>query len=84
MSSNYANYRGLNTNELSNLESFSDEQMISDYAYSAVAWCVNVKLMNGSKHNNELLLKPNAKATRAECAKMFSLLYNQIENSKNY
>lgn len=72
---NYANHYGINTNSKKRLNEFKDYQQISDYAKSALAWCVEQGIISGSNH----YLKPQGKASRAECAKMFVLLNNIIK-----
>ncbi len=76
---NYAKSAGLDTNVTVDFAAFKDGKQVVDYAASAVAWCVEAKLMSGSKKADGTYLMPTANATRAECAKMFSLLDDAIK-----
>ncbi len=76
---NYAKSAGLNTNVSVDFAAFKDGKQVVDYAASAVAWCVEAKLMSGSVKADGTYLMPTANATRAECAKMFSLLDDAIK-----
>ncbi len=75
---NYAKAAGLDTDVTVDFASFKDGKEVVDYAASAVAWCVEAKLMSGSKKADGTYLMPTANATRGECAKMFSLLDDAI------
>ncbi len=76
---NYAKSAGLDTNVTVDFAAFKDGKQVVDYAASAVAWCVEAKLMSGSVKADGTYLMPTANATRAECAKMFSLLDDAIK-----
>ncbi len=76
---NYAKSAGLDTNVTVDFYSFKDGKQVVSYAQSAIAWCVEAKLMSGSKKADGTYLMPTANATRAECAKMFSLLDDAIK-----
>ncbi len=76
---NYAKAAGLDTNVTVDFAAFKDGKEVVDYAASAVAWCVEAKLMSGSVKADGTYLMPTANATRAECAKMFSLLDDAIK-----
>ncbi len=76
---NYAKAAGLDTNVTVDIAAFKDGKQVVDYAQSAVAWCVEAKLMSGSQKGDGTYLMPTANATRAECAKMFSLLDDAIK-----
>ena len=75
---NYAKKCGIDTSQVGNLTSFLDDEKVDSYAKSAVAWCVKAKLMSGSKTDAGSKLNPKNNASRAECAKMFSLLDDMI------
>ncbi len=75
---NYAKAAGLDTNVTVDFAAFKDGKQVVDYAASAIAWCVEAKLMSGSQKADGTYLMPTANATRAECAKMFSLLDDAI------
>ncbi len=78
---NYAKAAGLDTNKQADLTSFLDDDKVDGYATSAVAWCVEAKLMSGQKTADGNLLNPKNNASRAECAKMFALLYESIQKN---
>ena len=65
---------GVSTNANVNLDTFKDAKAVDSYATSAIAWCVEAGLMSGANKADGKYLNPKANATRAECAKMFSLL----------
>ena len=71
---NYAKAQGIDTNAKVDFSAFKDGSTVDSYAASAVAWCVEAGLMSGSTKADGKYLQPKANATRAECAKMFSLL----------
>ena len=68
---NYAQYKGKNVNVTANLNKFSDGNIVSDYAKSAVQWAVGKGVITGN--NNGASLTPHANSTRAEAAGM---IYN--------
>ncbi len=80
---NYAKMNGLNTSVEADLTDFLDNQYVDTYASSALAWCVEIGLMSGQKTDEGNLLNPKNNATRAECAKMFSLLDDVIKANSN-
>lgn len=75
---NYAKSCGINVKSNYSLDAFYDKKQVSDYAQSALAWCVEQGIMSGSNH----YLKPQGKATRAECAKMFWLLQERLNQRR--
>lgn len=61
----YAQYKGCDiTQGAMTLQQFTDYEGISEYATEALAWAVNVSLIQGDKNN----LKPTGIATRAQVA----------------
>ena len=76
---NYAKAKGMNTNATIDFSAFKDGAKVDDYAESAIAWCVEAKLMSGSSKADGKYLQPKENASRAECAKMFSLLDDLIK-----
>ena len=79
---NYAKAYGINTNVKIDFSAFKDGNKVVSYAQSAVAFCIDNKLMSGSKQNDgSVKLNPNQNATRAECAKMFVLLHELIKQN---
>ena len=61
-------YSGSPSADLSVLDKYSDMSIISDYAKASMAWAVSKNMTEG------LQLHSNTAATRAEAAKMFSIL----------
>lgn len=79
---NYAKKMGLDTEVSINFDTFKDGNDVDSYASSAMAWCVKVGLISGSTQENGTYLRPKADTTRAECAKMISLLQDKIKYTK--
>ena len=57
---------------LGNLSSFTDESQVSSWALTAVRWAVGNDIMNGV---STTALVPGASATRAQVAKMLTILF---------
>ena len=76
---NYAKSCGLDTSVSVDFSAFKDGNKVVSYAQSAVQFCIDAKLMSGSKKADGVYLNPTDNATRAECAKMFSLLDDAIK-----
>ena len=70
------NNLGLNVKSVSRNSLYGDDNKISDWSYSAVARCSSYGIINGYGDNTFV---PRGYATRAECAKMLSLLIDIIE-----
>ena len=64
----YAKEAGLEMAEGITLDDFTDADKVSGYAEDAVSWAAAVGLLKGSKSGNDLLIAPEAEATRAEAA----------------
>ncbi len=64
----YATVAGLEMAEGVTLGDFADADKVSGYAEDAVSWAAAVGLLKGSKSGNDLLIAPEAGATRAEAA----------------
>ncbi len=79
---NYAKFKGINTDVKVNFTSFADGNKVDAYAASAIAWCVENKIMSGTTKADGIYLNPTNKATRAECAKMFSILAKLVASKK--
>jgi len=78
MLSAYAQLKHYDTNASQlELDRFGDEEKISDWARSSLAWAVKVGVMCGSAHEVPLL-NPKGNATRAECAAMMKKLCENI------
>ena len=76
---NYAKKKGFDTSSTIDFSAFKDGSKVDDYAASAIAWCIEVKLMSGSNQKDGIYLMPKNNATRGECAKMFTLLDDLIQ-----
>ncbi len=76
---NYAKSCGLDTDAKVDFSAFKDGNKVVSYAQSAIAFCIDAKLMSGAKKADGVYLNPSDNATRAECAKMFSLLDDAIK-----
>ncbi|MBR2471173.1 MAG: S-layer homology domain-containing protein [Clostridia bacterium] len=61
---NYTKHIGVNT-EFADISSYTDEEMVSDWAKEAVTWAVHEKIVTGKGNNS---LAPQDSATRAETA----------------
>ena len=73
---NYTQYKGIDTNVTSNLGGFSDGNLVSDYAKSAVEWAVGTGVITGN--NNGESLTPHGTATRAEAASIMYKYYTKV------
>ncbi len=51
-----------------------DEYQLTDYARSAIAFSIENKILSGSKKDGKTYVNPTNNASRAEAAKMFSVL----------
>ena len=60
----YANYKGYNTTDTSDMKQFPDSDDVSEFAKPAMAWAVANGLITGSDGK----LKPQDAASRLECA----------------
>lgn len=60
-------YAKLSTNEVGNLESFTDSDAISDWAEDGLTWAVGAGILNGDTSG---ALNPGASASRVEAAAM--------------
>ncbi len=61
----YGEYLGLDLSGRAELSGYVDAAKISDYAKTALSWCVAVGLIAGMPGNT---LEPKGGATRAQCA----------------
>ncbi len=68
---NYAQFAGKDVSSKANLSRFRDENTISDYARSAMEFCISSQIIHGAEGGT--MLYPGSNATRAECAKIFLL-----------
>jgi uncharacterized repeat protein (TIGR02543 family) len=72
----YADFKGIGTNNTSDLTMFKDSGAISDWAVNSMKWSIGYGLIFGREN---YMLDPLGKTTRAETAAM---LQRFIENSK--
>ncbi len=71
----YARYIGLDVNGLGSFDGFRDDDQISSWAKSAMAWAVKVGLFQG---DDQGYLNPKADATRAEVSTLMERLISMI------
>ena len=77
---NYTEFKGINTNYTTNISSFADADLVSDYAKSAVQWAVRTGVITGNDEENGKTLTPHRKATRAEAASIMLKYYKNVLN----
>ena len=73
---NYANYKGYNTANTRNLDTFTDKNEISKWARTTMSWAVDSGIIVG-KYKNKL--SPTDTATRAEVATMLKRFLERTE-----
>lgn len=73
---NYALSKGLKLETKIDLNEFVDANQVSDYAKTAMIWCVEQGIISGSCQDNQTYLNPLANTTRSEAAKMMLQLNN--------
>lgn len=71
----YATYRGYNTDNAGNLDSFADRADVSSYATEAVIWAVDSGVIRGFDSG---VLKPTEPTTRAQLATMLARFYELV------
>lgn len=71
------NYGNMACKESANLDSYKDEQGVSDYAMEAMQWAISVGLLNGSKEPDGIYLNPNSDLTRCQSA---AILQRTVED----
>ncbi len=85
----YAKTRGV-TVDRPNLESFNqlaDRELFyagqtSNFAFDAVKWVTSAGIMTGNKHGDDApTFEPRATASRAQAAKVFSVLHRDVESA---
>ena len=64
----YAGLAGLETEARAELEDFPDAESVSGWAEDAMSWAVAVGLIQGTAERDQILLAPQANATRAQVA----------------
>lgn len=73
---NYATYKNKDVVTRVNLNKFTDNKGISDYAKDSVSWAIAKKIMNGKVNGTRI--DPRGTATRAETAAMIANYCNYI------
>ncbi len=63
-----------NAGSLGNISSYPDASSVDSWASSGMRWANAAGIVTGDKSTNPARLKPTATATRAEAAKMFTVL----------
>ena len=76
---NYAAKAGIDTNKVAKIEGFKDYKNITSYARSAVAFCVENKILSAPQADGTSKVNPTNNASRAEAAKMFSVLAELVK-----
>ena len=80
---NYAEYKGKNVNVTTNLSGFSDSNLISDYAKTAMQWAVGKGVINGNDTTSgKKTLTPHANSSRAEAAAMIYNYCTKVKDKK--
>ena len=75
----YAEVKKYNTKvNTSALNKFSDKDLVSKYAKTAMQWAVTNGVMGGKDTKAGTILDPTGKATRAECAQMIKNMYENV------
>ena len=77
---NFAQYKGKNINVTSDLSKFTDGNLVSDYAKTAMQWATGKGVITGN--NNGESLTPHANSTRAEAAGMIYNYCTKVKNEK--
>ena len=79
---NYAQYKGKNVNVTTDLSSFSDSNLISNYAKTAMQWAVGKGVITGNDTPNGRTLTPHANSQRAEAAAMIYNYCTKVKDEK--
>lgn len=75
---NFAEYKGINTDEIASFENFKDHDYVSYYAIRSVRWAIKNGIISGnSLPDGTRTIAPHDNATRAEAAVM---IYKFCEN----
>ena len=77
---NFAQYKGKNINVTSDLSKFTDGNLVSDYAKTAMQWATGKGVITGN--NNGESLTPHANSTRAEAAGMIYNYCTKVKDEK--
>lgn len=74
----YANYIGRDTNKLKDISKFPDANLVSNYAQTALQWCVAEGIISGEGTTGEL--NPQGYTLRAVCATIISRFTKEEQN----
>lgn len=77
---NYLNKKSIKTISNESLDRFKDNKQVSDYARSAMQFCVEKGILSGAENGTKL--NPGNYATRAECAKLLVNTKNLAQNAR--
>ena len=79
---NYAQYKGKDVNVTTDLSKFSDGNLVSDYAKTAMQWAVGKGVITGNDTPTGRTLTPHANSQRAEAAGMIYNYCTKVKDSK--
>ena len=79
---NYAQYKGKDVNVTTDLSKFSDGNLVSDYAKTAMQWAVGKGVITGNDTPNGRTLTPHANSQRAEAAGMIYNYCTKVKDEK--
>lgn len=76
----FAGYYGYSASsaDTSLVYAFPDGGSVSGYALSPMAWCIGQSIITGNASTDPPTIKPGDTATRAEAAKMFTVLLRDV------
>ena len=79
---NYAQYKGKNVNVTTDLSKYSDGNLVSDYAKTAMQWAIGKGVITGNDTPNGRTLTPHANSTRAEVSAMIYNYCTKVKDAK--
>ena len=79
---NYAQYKGKNVNVTTDLSKYSDGNLVSDYAKTAMQWAIGKGVITGNDTPNGRTLTPHANSQRAEAAGMIYNYCTKVKDEK--
>ena len=71
----YANAKGLDTSQRTDLSSYPDAGSVSPFAKDAISWCVANGIISGDNGK----LNPQGETARAVCATIISRFYEAYD-----
>ena len=76
----FARVQGVKTGQVdaSVIGGFRDRDLVHPYAVEALAWCNKAGIVTGGQGADAGLLMPRSNATRAQAAKIFSVLHRDV------